>query len=161
MIIRQNRPAQMAKQVLESLWDGFLPINLDALASRLGLLVIRDETLNLQGFSGAYENGEGRPLVRINPSDSVRRQRFTFAHEIGHHVLGHGSRPRDPAANFSMSADPVEREANQFAAELLMPGDALKHVVRIEGVRDISTLAKRFGVSEVAMSYRLKNLRLI
>jgi Zn-dependent peptidase ImmA (M78 family) len=44
--------------------------------------------------SGFYLPRAGRGLVAANGIHAVVRQRFTVAHEIGHHVLGHGAAPR-------------------------------------------------------------------
>ena len=82
-----------------------------------------------------------------------------MAHELGHYALGHGTRPRDlPTMFSSRQTDPIERDANKFAAALLMPASAIKYLVSQMGVTDISDLASTFDVSEVAMEYRLKNL---
>lgn len=56
--------------------------------------------------------------------------------------------------------DPIEVEANRFAAELLMPEAAVRHYVQ-HGIISISELARTFAVSEVAMKYRLKNLGIL
>jgi Zn-dependent peptidase ImmA (M78 family) len=52
----------------------------------------------------------------------------------------------------------VERAANEFAAELLMPRDMV--VREFDQSPDTQRLAKRFKVSELAMGYRLVNLGL-
>jgi Zn-dependent peptidase ImmA (M78 family) len=50
-----------------------------------------------------------------------------------------------------------EREANRFAAELLMPETLVRASVERDGV-DPHRLAGRFAVSDVAMGFRLVNL---
>jgi Zn-dependent peptidase ImmA (M78 family) len=47
-----------------------------------------------ENCSGFYLPREHRGLVATNGLHAVVRQRFTVAHEIGHHVLGHGAAPR-------------------------------------------------------------------
>lgn len=47
-----------------------------------------------EGCSGFYLPRPSRGLVATNGVHAVVRQRFTVAHEIGHHVLGHGAAPR-------------------------------------------------------------------
>jgi Zn-dependent peptidase ImmA (M78 family) len=49
-----------------------------------------------QGCSGFYlpRPEPKRGLVATNGTHAVVRQRFTVAHEVGHHVLGHGAAPR-------------------------------------------------------------------
>jgi len=94
--------------------------------------------------------------------ESPARRRFTIAHEIGHWVCqvreGAGEpihcRP-DPAGD-AAAGDPREREANIFAAELLMP-EALVRGAVAEGAGP-GELERRFGVSPPAMGWRLYNL---
>ena len=50
-----------------------------------------------------------------------------------------------------------ERQANRFAAELLMPPDLVEREVARHGPDPIA-LAELFGVSDVAMGFRLVNL---
>jgi Zn-dependent peptidase ImmA (M78 family) len=66
-----------------------------------------------------------------------------------------------------MGIDPIEVEANQFAAALLMPASMVKAAVRrIAGDQPIfdqhvEELAKRFNVSEQAMTIRLSTLGIL
>jgi len=89
----------------------------------------------------------------------LRRFRFTIAHEIGHwicHVVGAGR--SEPvfcrAKDLSEDADrTLEREANVFAAELLMPEPAVR--AAWEELGDVEACAGRFDVSPTAMQWRL------
>jgi Zn-dependent peptidase ImmA (M78 family) len=63
----------------------------------------------------------------------------------------------------SEGVDPKEIEANQFAASLLMPADFVKREVKaLQAMplldQHVAQLAKRFGVSEHAMTIRLTRL---
>ena len=44
-----------------------------------------------EGVAGAYIVRKGQPFVFLNGSQPVTRQRFTLAHELGHHRLGHAA----------------------------------------------------------------------
>ena len=95
--------------------------------------------------------------IGYNQSQHPHRQRFTIAHEIGHLLLGHTSGDSD----FDLdSTKPEEIEANQFAAELLMPLSMLKSDLK-KGLKDISVLAKIYNVSEKALWWRLLDCKLI
>jgi Zn-dependent peptidase ImmA (M78 family) len=112
-------------------------------------------------------------------TESAPRKRFTIAHEIGHHILGHqfeaGSHVHVDRGNFisqrgpraSQGVDPKEIEANQFAASLLMPSvwvRAAAAKIQSHGPlvdRHVEELANEFGVSEQAMTIRLTTLRLL
>ena len=87
------------------------------------------------------------------------RRRFTIAHEIAHWVCHRDGRP--PRCDLTADApqrDPREREANTYAAELLMPAGAVR-AARAE-LADLRALAARFAVSDEAMAWRLFNLAL-
>ena len=90
---------------------------------------------------------------------SERRRRFTIAHEVGHFILHPGrlAPERSGMANEAMRLD--EREADLFAAELLMPEHMVRRATLEEGA-DARVLADRFEVSEAAMSLRLRRLGL-
>jgi len=63
--------------------------------------------------------------------------------------------------NSSSGTDIAEVEANQFAAEILMPVRfLLKDLPSLDFESDerIAALAKRYGVSQLAMSYRIANV---
>jgi Zn-dependent peptidase ImmA (M78 family) len=53
-----------------------------------------------------------------------------------------------------------EREADTFAAELLMPEDLVREAVREQGL-DVTRLADGFEVSRKAMQTRLRSLGLV
>lgn len=153
-----------AADILAAHWDGQLPVDLNRIADGLGVVVAADDQLD--GLSGTIQMNGGRPHVTYNPAEPLVRQRFTIAHELGHLALGHlrdGERLlRDPAANFSSGTlPPMEREANTFAADLLMPEKVVAFAVNERRILDIGVLAKLFGVSQVAMRYRVQHLGLL
>lgn len=156
--------ARSTKHILETYWDGTLPIDVEALAKKVGADVIYETANKLGRESGYIELINGKPVITISSDEPEVRQRFTLAHEIGHFALNHLSAenprmPRDNPDSFSSkNKDPREREANQFAIDLLIPANILRFVFYKEGIMNISGIAQKFGVSEVAASYRLKNL---
>jgi Zn-dependent peptidase ImmA (M78 family) len=114
----------------------------------LGLYV---EEVDLNGVSGLLYPAER--LIQVNANDAPTRRRFTLAHELGHWVCqvqeGRGApvmcRAEDVAPG---AARAIEREANIFAAELLMPEPAVRAAAEIPHPAD------RFGVSSEAMRWR-------
>ncbi len=107
-------------------------------------------------ISGLLVNDGENSSIGYNINQHRHRQRFTVAHEIGHCLLGHTCSSAD--YNFG-SKNPHEVEANQFAAELLMPLEKLKEDCRI-GI-DAPELAKKYYVSEESMWWRLMDCKLI
>lgn len=122
------------------------------------------------GGDGLYRwNGE-TALVAANSSTASRlRQRFTVAHELGHHEL---HRPDDGGPlliadkDIFGRRDPLEEEANSFAGHLLMPDPAIARTLVEWQVTTIDTtvvarLMQRYGLSYEAVCYRLRNTRRI
>ncbi|QHJ00425.1 ImmA/IrrE family metallo-endopeptidase [Xylophilus rhododendri] len=154
-----HSPAQAAQILLTRHWDKRFPVNVAAIIAAEGLNLVCRGILNDEGygFSGYY-NRAAR-TVEYNGNEAHVRQRFTMAHELGHYALGHSDAPRDTASSFvSDSTKPQERAANQFAAALLMPAAAVKVVIQAGTVKTSDELARIFGVSKVAMAYRVQNL---
>lgn len=158
-----------AEMTLNVTWrdqsDWGLPIDPILIAGDLGVQVY---TANLDGdVSGMLvKHAELDPVIYLQAKDSSNRQRFTCAHELGHHyrlsnglVPGHTSTGDwEYVEHRSLLAregtDTEEIFANRFAAALLMPRD----LVRERPDRPVSVLAAEFGVSIDAMGYRLANL---
>lgn len=98
-----------------------------------------------------------KATIGYNQTQHPHRQRFTIAHEIGHLLLGHTGK------NFILdlnSKKPEEIEANQFAAELLMPLEMLKNDFR-NGKKNARNIAKAYNVSEEAVWWRVYDCKLI
>jgi predicted transcriptional regulator len=102
--------------------------------------------------------------IWVRRDESATRRRFTIAHEIGHHFLHSDGatvlcRPVD-VDQADEAARAKERQANRFAAELLMPKPLVRERVEREGL-DVAALAGAFDVSPIAMAYRLVNLEVL
>lgn len=149
-----------AEGVISKYWtDNTIPIDPIRIASKMGVSVMAKANLETSGHYDPPQAQTDDPLITYNPLESPVRQRFTIAHELGHHVLNHGVGDRVAPANFTMtSSDPKEVAANQFAAELLMPGNFVRAVVEVQKIRSLKELAKIFNVSTAAMGYRLREL---
>ncbi|MPT00241.1 MAG: ImmA/IrrE family metallo-endopeptidase [Pseudomonas sp.] len=154
---------RQAQEILDVHWDGRLPIDPKQIARSMGLRVVENPMMCESGMIEV--DGSGAATITVNSTEFGPRQSFTVAHEIGHYALGHvnlGNRLlRDEASNFMTGTFmPVEREANRFAASLLMPARMINYVIQ-QGNNSINQLATIFGVSEVAMKWRLVNLGLL
>ena len=170
MAVAEDREIVAARDLLGEyagvypLGDGdVVPVE-DIAESYLGLL-IRDEALE-DGVSGVLRIRERE--IGVNAVEGARwprRRRFTIAHEIGHWVLHKddiadlvvtrtiGYVPSD-LAKAKTPEEIREREANRFAAELLMPEDRVHAAVGSDGA-DVLVQAERFQVSALSMSWRL------
>jgi Zn-dependent peptidase ImmA (M78 family) len=167
-----RRPTTQAKQILERVGMQTVPIPVVKIAKALGAIVQLSPLDNeLSGL--IFVRGE-TPIIGVNSLHHENRQRFTVAHEIGHlvlhrHLIGnniHVDRTfrvlmRD--AKSTTGTDSIEREANQFAAALLIPDNILRSHLNeeffdIDDDKPIERLAQKFRVSKQAMDYRIRNL---
>lgn len=110
------------------------------------------------GFS-TFVNG--RPVIFFNEKCLPQRCRFTIAHELGHILLGHVKEGMITAHNKEPDErdDPMEQQANTFAARILAPAVILwaldlhntKDVAR---VCDISIPAAKFRAVRMNELYK-------
>lgn len=134
------------------------PVSLREVVSHLNLSLVERRREPFVGEAALVPLGDGHAIELRGPAGE-RRQRFTIAHEIGHFLL-HGQRAvaeRGGATNAATAG--YEREADQFAAELLMPAAFMRQAVLEDGL-DVDRLADRFEVSVGAMRQRLRRLGL-
>lgn len=108
--------------------------------------------------SGIQTSDENSITIGYNKNQHPHRQRFTVAHEIGHFILGH----TDIQYSYCdlNSSKPEEIEANQFAAELLMPLQFLKEDIS-KGIKDVPLFSRKYNVSEEMVWWRLMDCKLI
>jgi Zn-dependent peptidase ImmA (M78 family) len=111
-------------------------------------------------YEGVYipaENDGDCPVVGINIKRPITRQRFTAAHELCHHIMDCNS---SSICAFN-SSNPIEKYAERFAAELLMPIDELKKQVHYYAHKDavsyddVLRFSEYFGVSFQAFLNRI------
>ncbi len=135
---------------------GIVPVPLEIVAGKLGFEAVAFD--GRPDVSGAIDHKNRR--IFVNKNESLVRQRFTLAHEIGHAVLHKAEDRVDYRRTMATSEDPKEREANRFASELLMPTDLFRKAFK-ERNGDIFRLASYFAVSTDAAGYKAKNLGLL
>lgn len=98
-------------------------------------------------------NREGAWVMLVNSRMGPGRFRFSIAHELGHYFLGH-----KPLTRINEERSPQqERQADAFAAELLLPEQYLLDDLKIY---TLPQLAARYRVSRQALDIRLKELGL-
>tara|TARA_R110000782_G_scaffold13730_22_gene40365 strand:- start:5887 stop:6390 length:504 start_codon:yes stop_codon:yes gene_type:complete len=133
------------------------PVHVIPLASKFGIDVFKVPVDN-DNFSGMIrKNDDGKYDIYVNASHSPSRRRFTIAHELAHYILHRvqiGDGITDDALYRSGLSNYIESEANQLAADILMPRHLLQKYMD-EGINSVPELAKIFEVSPSAMSIRL------
>ncbi len=160
------RARKQAERLVVECGVSTVPVDVVAVARHLQLRVVPTP---LGGdISGLLLTRDGVSTICVEENHHEHRQRFTIAHEIGHHVLGHHfgegehvhvDRISMRNAKSSEGTDLLEIEANQFAAALLMPEFLVERElakVRSADVAEVvSVLARYFKVSAEAMAIRL------
>lgn len=138
------------------------------LVKTLNIELIKKEFDN--DISGLLAIGNNKVIISYNQIEDPKRSRFTVAHELGHFFLHSNDQPffvnKLPKVMYRNNASSTgevlkEREANAFAAAILMPMELISKEIdncHFEGEAVIKNLAKTFKVSEQAMTFRLSNL---
>lgn len=150
-------------------------LQLEELAKKLDLSTF-EATFTDPKLSGAIYRDEKTSNfnVYVNREHPITRRRFTMAHEIGHYIsaiCGSYSAEQlfnteegfeDLAVLYRQDGRPndkAEIEANQIAADMLMPEKWVKQFIN-DGVT-IEKMAEMFFVSAQAMAIRIDNLGII
>lgn len=163
--VTARSPGNAANELLEKAGVSEPPVDVNDLAKRCGAAAFyRPFPDSLSGLVFVvYEQA----MIGINECHHANRQRFSLAHELGHFLLGHHLSSGDDVDALHIDSDEgrppdfdwhAERSANDFAAELLMPRRLMSEAFRHS--QDPSVLAEKFGVSRLAMGYRMVNLGL-
>jgi len=142
--------AEAARVRLRAQLDQFSAICVYDLAEQLGI-DLRFQAL--PSLEGMYTPGTP-DIVVVSALRPSGRQRLNCAHEIGHHVFGHGTR-LDQLLDQTAQAhfDPDEFLVNCFAEFLLMPKVAVMKALNLRGIDlnrcspfDAFRVATYFGV---------------
>lgn len=150
-----------------------VPINLKSVAKKLNLQIEKIHFSNEQ-ISGVLKinTNAGVPVIAVNTSQSETRQRFTIAHEIGHYIL-HNIQDLHVDSNrvyfrnerSSHASNIEEIQANQFAAELLMPTHLLiDDLAKISNLSEENLieysekLSKKYKVSSQSMLIKISHI---
>lgn len=150
---------RMDAEEMPALFGFYEPIvDVFNITKRMGVgLFYLPEHPKYKRVDGLLQMRNGNPQIFINRNFPIVRQRFTVAHELGH-LLRHrleNDKVLFRATDFTSTTMRDEREANVFAAELLMPESMVRNLVHLAPVRD---LAQMFGVSEQAMAIRIRDI---
>lgn len=157
-------PGIEANRSLERHWGDDVPVDPFAIANKMGIEVYVDE-LDERVSGALVKRISQPPKIILRNDDPRKRQRFTCAHELGHYVsrqpsdIGTDYEYVDLRAAVEGAPSLDETFANQFAAELLMPPEPVGLLWALNP--EVRVLARTFDVSEAAMGFRLKNLRLV
>lgn len=165
----QDAARERAREVLTDYGSVAAPVPVEKVIKRRDIR-IQFSPLD-QELSGMALVKDGVAVIGVNALHHPNRQRFTMAHELGHHIMhrahiedtvhvdkGFAILKRDTLA--AQGTDRMEIEANAFASELLLPRDLLEPMIDagdidLDDVDRLQSIAKKFKVSLSALQYRL------
>lgn len=93
------------------------------LAKFLNIIILYAELGNTWGYYTTYKRSR---FIIINQNIPETLQTYTCAHELGHSVLHKGISTPFLRKHTLFSVEKIERQANTFAVELLLPDELLK-----------------------------------
>jgi hypothetical protein len=159
-------PRLMARKLHEQIGTLNGPVPIEEIAEALDIVEVR--VAEFDGFEGMLLTDTARSTggILANARGGLRRARFTIAHELGHyllerHVLSDETCFRCRAADLREGREDnqhriQETQANQFAAEILCPTEAVSRTMSAEpDLRDGERLRDTFDVSVEAAVRRL------
>lgn len=178
MMRRTQRAIREARRVLEQNHISSAPVDVESLARQWAHVIKQNLGEDISGMLVPLPNplDQRHWAIVVNKSHSVVRQRFTMAHELAHLLLhgytsahaDRGFKVRLRDSHSSEGSVLEEIEANNFAAELLMPESLLRQQLENHTIeyapedpsneRQLARLAREFNVSKQALSIRLSGL---
>ncbi len=133
-------------------------IDIEAIAYTLGAVVKRRP---LKGCEARIIGNDNRAIITVNSESGAKRQRFSIGHELGHWQRHRGQNfdclKKDIGNPKGMSMH-VEREADSFSADLLMPWFLFTPLAKNSLHADFDTifaLSDRFNTSITSTAIRL------
>lgn len=152
-------PEMLAQRVLNVYYNDTpkFPIDIFKMLRDFGVFYKFSDLRKLEGIY-LPEDAEGPAVVSINIKRPFQRQRFTAAHELAHHLKDY----LNEVICHSNSQNPIEKYADSFASELLMPksyfleeANKLKATDGYVNPEDAFHLCHFFGASYQAVMWKL------
>lgn len=142
---------QTLKEIKEQKGKISYPINPFELLKEKNAIITYSDFDKLEGLL-LYD--KKKTIVSINMNRPITRQRFTAAHELGHILMHTEIKANNFLCPISGEKSDIEKEADNFASNLLMPTDELNKQVDLYqnkdgkvGFDECLLIAEYFGVS--------------
>lgn len=163
--------AEFIKKIAtDDLYEGGYALKIIDLCKRLNLEIYVADFIADNTISGTIEKNDNNDTysVYVNKNHHPNRRRFTAAHEIGHYIsFKCGSYSKNELETKGGIKDILfyrktghfsraETEANQIAAEILMPKRKVEQLLANKLLSE--EMAEKFLVSHAAMIIRLKTM---
>lgn len=109
------------------------------IASLWSILVLREDLGKVYGYYNTFKRIR---MIHVNQLLEGNFKRFVVAHELGHGILHPKTNTLFIKQHTLFSVEKIEREANQFAVELLLPDDLLLNGYTLHEAATISGVPK-------------------
>lgn len=113
-------------------------------------IVVLERDFGTPKVDGLSQWAGDHPVIILNANVPTDRKRLTIAHELGHLVM-----------HVHYSGEDIEEQANEFAAEFLMPAATIKHELKNLTLGKLRDLKRAWGTSMAALVERAYHLGLI
>tara|TARA_R100000322_G_scaffold136685_1_gene92537 strand:+ start:825 stop:1736 length:912 start_codon:yes stop_codon:yes gene_type:complete len=140
--------------------DFVSPVNAYDACEKHGVIV-RFNDISMEGM---YDR-EPKPRIHISSLRPLARRNLTCAHELGHHVFGHGSTidELNNRVHIADHNDPIEFIANQFAYFLMMPTLGVRNALASRKIdlgtvsaKELFAISSNFGVGYTTLLNHLR-----
>ena len=135
-------------------------VNLDVVLVHYDIVLKR--VVLKEGIDGAFKTKGLDKLIVINSLiDTPSRVRFTIGHELGHILLCHSPMIcRSSIHVWAKGLPDFEKEANQFAADLLLPREGIRQLLSINGlsIKLLKETADNYEASLIASAIQVFDL---
>jgi len=144
-------PASIAQRVRTFFQAAAGPLlGLTRMMESAGIIIVPFVDTHAKFDAVSCASPDGRlDIVAVKPGLAPDRYRFSIAHELGHLVM------------HTMPSETIEDEANQFAAELLMPAEDIESDLTSITIPHLMELKRKWQVAMSALIYRAKSLGLV
>lgn len=159
--IKSEDIKKMASKVRQ-LWKlGNGPVKNLTNSMEINGIIISETTMNSQKMDAVSTWANGRPFIALtNNGESPMRRRFNLAHELGH-ILLHNSIDNIFELNNKVYKNTLERQANQFASDLLLPDKEFSDFMLSTSMTFFCEAKKYWNVSIAALIYKANSLHLL
>ncbi len=162
-------------KLIENCFDNYI-FDVKKACNKLGIKLLEAEFTDTS-ISGiiSKDKEDNKYSIYVNKDHSIPRKRFTICHELGHFISykqnsfsresfekNNGFKDQSSIIHYRSESHnknycQIEAEANEIAADLLMPKDLIERYIKYNPNSTIENISDSFYVSTAAMSVRLKN----
>ena len=135
-------------------------IHLEGIAEHCGATIVYRRTVGCEARVVGYGT---RAIITVNEASRLERRRFSAAHELGHWMWDRGTialNCSEDQFEGEWSDETIERRANRYAADLLLPDFMVQPIVQDCDITFamVNHLVEQFSTSITATAIRLVEL---